>query len=117
MDLDYTITARDFDYALEKAYKKDLERGCGVDVMGQSHGQKPNVFCVNEDYDGSDTYCKVQLISDLERQKDAYEWLPSMLDYYWQNGLGTKGVRIFSRLLVSLIPTSKFGGLPTLEIV
>jgi hypothetical protein len=64
-----------------------------VDVMGQSHGQKPNVFCVNEDYDGSDTYCKVQLISDLERQKDAYEWLPSMLDYYWQNGLGSKGVK------------------------
>ena len=96
MDLNYTSKARDFDHALTKAYDEDLKRGeCGLDVMGQSHGgHGPNVFCVNEAYDtdASDTYCKVQLIRDLEQQKEAYEWLPSMLDYYWQNGLGTKGV-------------------------
>lgn len=92
MELNYTSKARNFDHALDKAYKKDLERGCGVDVMGQSHS--PNIRCVNEDYDSdsSDTYCKVQRVRDLERRKEAYEWFPSMLDYYWQNGLGSKGV-------------------------
>jgi hypothetical protein len=94
MDLNYTNTARDFDHALDKAYKEDLNRGeCGVNVMGQSHD--PNEICVNEAYDTdiSEIYCKVQRIGDLERQKQAYEWLPSMLDYYWQNGLGSKGVK------------------------
>jgi hypothetical protein len=83
MDFDYTNIVRDLDHALDKACNEDLESGkCGVDVMGRSHD--PNIVCVNEAYDtyGSDTYCKVQHIRDLELQKEECEWLPSMLDYY-----------------------------------
>jgi hypothetical protein len=60
--------------------------------MGQSH--EPYVSCSNEAFgpEAGDMYCKVQHIRDLKRQKDEYEWLPSMLDYFWQNGIGSKGV-------------------------
>jgi hypothetical protein len=84
---------RNLDHALDAACNEDLESGeCGVDVMGRSHDQ--NIICMNEAYNTytSDTYCKVQRIRDLELQKEEYEWLPSMLDYYWQNGIGSNGV-------------------------
>ncbi|KAH8757118.1 hypothetical protein BGZ57DRAFT_932894 [Hyaloscypha finlandica] len=93
MDFDYTNTVRDLDHALDKACNEDLEFGkCEVDVTGRSHD--PNILCVNEGYDTyrSDTYCKEQHVRDLELQKEECEWLPSMLDYYWQNGIGSKGV-------------------------
>jgi hypothetical protein len=93
MDLDYTNDIGNFDRALARALNEDLEYGkCGVDVMGRSH--EPTVSCRNEAFDqeANDTYCKVQHIRKLKRQKEGYEWLPSMLDYFWQNGIGSKGV-------------------------
>ena len=94
MDLDYVSTVRDLDHALVLAYNEDLESGeCRVDVMGRSHD--PTVICANEAYDtySSETYCKAQHIRDLELQKEEREWLPSMLDFYWQNGIGSKEVK------------------------
>ena len=94
MDLDYVSTVRDLDHALVLAYNEDLEPGCEVDVMGRSH--EPFKSCFNETFDqrpGRDTYCKMQAIMDLEVQKEDHEWLPSMLDYYWQNGIGSKEVK------------------------
>jgi hypothetical protein len=49
MDFDYINIVRDLDYALDKAYNKDLEfRKCEVDIMGRSHD--PNILYVNEGY-------------------------------------------------------------------
>jgi len=64
---------------------------CGVDVMGRSHG--PEVICANQDFDQhtNDTFCKVQYARRLEQLKGESIWLPSMLEFYWQNGVGTKG--------------------------
>ena len=93
MDFDYTSSVRDRDRALDKARNEDLEFGeCGMDRMGRSHD--PNSMCNNQGFDPDigDIYCKVQRIRDLEMQKEEYEWLPSMLDYFWQNGIGSKGV-------------------------
>jgi hypothetical protein len=91
MDFDYTTEARNFDSASIRACNENLEPACGMDIMGRTH--KPNVVCSNEGYDlYYGVYCKVQRIRDLEMQKEEYEWLPSMLEYFWQNGIGSKGI-------------------------
>ena len=93
MDFDYATESKNFDRALARAYNEDLEPGCEVDVMGRSH--EPFKSCFNETFDqrpGRDTYCKMQAIMDLEVQKEDHEWLPSMLEHFWQNGIGSKGV-------------------------
>jgi len=60
--------------------------------MGRSHD--PTVICTNETYNTSacERYCKARLIRDLELQREGRELLPSMLDYYWQNGISSKEV-------------------------
>lgn len=92
MDFDYTTSARDLDRALDEALNQDVEFGeCGIDIMGRSH--KPNIWCPNETHDEClGTYCKVQYTRKLRQEKEKNEWLPSMLEFYWQNGIESKGV-------------------------
>jgi hypothetical protein len=93
MDFDYTTAARDLDCALDEALNQDIEFGeCRIDIMGRSH--EPNILCPNEAYDEwvEDTYCKAQYRRKLRLEKEENEWLPSMLEFYWQNGIESKGV-------------------------
>ncbi|KAF2176536.1 hypothetical protein K469DRAFT_400765 [Zopfia rhizophila CBS 207.26] len=90
---DYTgITA-----GLDKAIEEIMELGiddpshCGVDVKGHHHSDK--ILCENTAYDEFDCseYCKANRLRDLRIERDSYNWLPSMLEFYWQNGIGVKG--------------------------
>lgn len=64
---------------------------CGIDVMGRSHD--PNISCPNDGYDKyiDETYCKVQNARMLKQLEGESKWLPSMLEFYWQNGISTQG--------------------------
>jgi hypothetical protein len=92
MDFDYASKARDLECDLDGALSKHVDFGaCRLDIMGRSHN--PNSLCPNEDFDqyANETYCKVQNIRRLEQLKESNELLPSILELYWQNGIGTKG--------------------------
>jgi hypothetical protein len=67
---------------------------CGVDVKGHHHSDK--ILCENTAYDEFDRsgYCKANRLRDLRIERDSYSWLPSMLEFYWQNGIRVKG-RVF----------------------
>jgi hypothetical protein len=92
MDFDFTNEVRYINHALAEAYTTLEYKKCRVDVMGRPHDR--TLKCGNGARDSKRryTHCKAQLISDLEQQKEEYEWLPSMLEYFWQNGIGSKGV-------------------------
>ena len=90
IDLDSTGTSRKIERELD-AMDAIVDLGeCGIDVMGRSHD--PNIFCPNEDFDqySNEIYCKVQNARRLKQQKVESKWLQPMLEFYWQNGIGTQ---------------------------
>lgn len=49
--------------------------------------------CHNEGYDELEgEYCIDEHVMELSQRKDNAEWLPSMLEFYWQNGIDDKGL-------------------------
>jgi hypothetical protein len=70
---------------------------CGVDIKGNSHDE--GITCVNEYYDNvlGETYCRVNYLRNLEYQRDSYEWLSSMFEFYWQNGIEEDGLKFLER--------------------
>ena len=93
IDLDSTGTSREIERELDALHAIVNLGECDVDMMGRSHD--PNIMCANEDYDqyAEETYCKVQNARRLEQLKGESKWLPSMLESYWQNGIGTQGAK------------------------
>ena len=89
-DFDYASTARNIEEALVALGEASEPSGCGVDVSGESH--PPSIPCPNEDYDrfAEKTYCMVKRARELAQRKGENEWLPSMLEFYWQNGISAK---------------------------
>jgi len=92
MDFDYEDVKADLEKATERALKADFEPfECGTDIMGRTHDD--NTLCANTAFDGIDeTYCKIKHLNKLKLRMDNYKWLPSMLEFYWQNGIGKKAM-------------------------
>jgi len=94
IDLDSTGTPRKIERELD-AMDAIVEIGeCSVDIMGRSHN--PNIRCPNEDFDQytNEIFCKVQNVRRLEQLEVESKWLQPMLEFYWQNGIGTKGAEL-----------------------
>jgi hypothetical protein len=82
-----------FEKAEEKALELGLEPGeCGIDIEGQHHDE--GVECANTTMDGTmnELYCRVKHLHDLELQRDKYEWLTPLIEYYWQHGIDASGL-------------------------
>ena len=58
---------------------------CEVDIMGVRHLADSQLSEKN--------YRRIQRSHDLRRLKEESRWLPAMLEHYWRNGIGEKGVR------------------------
>lgn len=58
---------------------------CGVTLQGESHSSGDE--CPNSIWDEvmEEFYCPIQHSRALRLRKDVYEWLPAMVEYYWQN--------------------------------
>lgn len=70
---------------------------CGIDINGKGHGDR--VYCSNMSYNElNDEYCKVAEINRLSQQQSDYTWLPSMLEYFWQNGVDEKGLAVLRKV-------------------
>lgn len=84
---------------LDRWINRDIESGgmelmeCGVDVNGESHDEG-SFSCPNASFDDMDgsLYCKSNRLRRLSQQRLDYTWLPSMLEYYWQNGVDKKAL-------------------------
>ena len=81
------------DRRIAKAWDPEPEPGeCWVDIMGKArcddHGP-----CANSGLDDYTLapFCRVQKIRDLEAQRDENQWLSSMLEHFWRNGIGSEG--------------------------
>lgn len=93
MDFDYDGIARDFNECLQREVGRGVVVGdSGVDIMGSFNHPGD---CHNEGYDELDgmMYCIDERVIELSQRKDNAEWLPSMLEFYWQNGIDDKGLR------------------------
>lgn len=94
LHIDYNDDISQLDRAI------DIELGeclrpmeCGVNVNGESHDESCYFDCPNAGFDDLDGfYCKVNRVRILSQQRLDYRWLPSMLEYYWQNGVDKKGL-------------------------
>ncbi len=93
------VVIKDFDHASVEA---DLDRNivqtlnskrhpfefaCEVDIMGMRYpadSQSPPT---------ESSYRKIRRLDDLIRLKEESKWLPAMLEYYWQNGIGGRGIK------------------------
>lgn len=88
-DFDLVRETAQLDLEAQRAWQEvDDGFACGVDSLGRRHGS--GSFCGNEAFDEQlgGTYCKTKHVSDLSQQKSHCQWLPSMLEYFWQNGIG-----------------------------
>ena len=68
--------------------------GCGVDVTGHRHND--HQICDNWYEDDLTHGCRVK---DYVREKHKIEslrWMPTMLDYYWLNGIQGDGLLFLS---------------------
>jgi hypothetical protein len=92
-DLDHARLTESLERLIKGLGGEDLQAGeCVVDEMGKYHANE--LQCCQTAYDKSlHPYCKVQHLKTLERRKDGYIWLPAMLKFYWQNGIGRTVLR------------------------
>jgi hypothetical protein len=70
---------------------------CGIDINGKTHDDCFD--CPNSTYNElNGLYCKVEEARRLRQQQSNYRWLPSMLKYYWQNGVDEDGLAFLRRV-------------------
>ncbi|KAF2192843.1 hypothetical protein K469DRAFT_551488 [Zopfia rhizophila CBS 207.26] len=91
MEFDYPSLTAYLNKSIEATLEQDMEPlECGVTVKGESHGD--GIECANTAYDIlNQGYCKAHHLRKLELQRDEIKWLPSMLEFYWQNGIAEEG--------------------------
>lgn len=55
--------------------------------MGKTHAFVD--YCPNTAYDSfeNETYCVAERLRKFELQRETLEWLPAMIEFYWQNGI------------------------------
>lgn len=99
-----TVVVTDFNYdelqngiveSIEHALESGFEPGtCGVDIRGESACEKvAGTFCLNTKDNGFDSpFCAAQHIRELSLRRSNYHFLPSLLGFYWQNGIEIKAV-------------------------
>ncbi|KAL4786931.1 hypothetical protein BJX76DRAFT_64358 [Aspergillus varians] len=92
IDFDYAGIQRDLDKSINFHLEKDIEHlECGVNIKGEASCSTP---CQNLIYDDSlSPYCLVRHIRELSLRRENYKYLPSMLEYYWQNGIDKNAVK------------------------
>lgn len=94
--IDYDRLTKHLDKATDELLKEEITYGeCGVDNIGRSDEEYEPRF--NYTYDVLRPYCKVQLARDLEQQREENMWLPSMVEFYWQNGIESKAVEFLKK--------------------
>jgi hypothetical protein len=78
--------------AISALIKEDIKPfECGINVNGQMHDESAN--CANSTYNELDGfYCKVRRLHQLDKEKSKYEWMDCMIEFYWQDGVGPKGL-------------------------
>ncbi|KAL4994243.1 hypothetical protein BDV10DRAFT_189179 [Aspergillus recurvatus] len=94
-DFDYDGLQQELRDAIEDVLDQDIERGtCCLDAKGHDECAVADYkSCPNVRYDECNApYCAVSLARKLSAQKESYRFLPSMVKYYWQNGLDEEAV-------------------------
>ncbi len=92
LDFDFAGEAAELRRLVEEARDTiDEPTECGVDFLGKRHDAA--VYCGNEAVDTilSETYCRVKHMSDIEQQRQNIQWLPQMLEHFWQHGTNDQG--------------------------
>jgi hypothetical protein len=89
-DFDHANVEADLDRNIEQTLSgkgHPFEFECEVDIMGVRYpadsSQSPSI---------ESSYRKIRRVDDLVRLKEESKWLPSMLEYYWRNGIGGRGI-------------------------
>jgi hypothetical protein len=92
-DFNYDELRKSIADSIELAFQGGIETDtCGVDIHGKSSCEETGT-CPNTRYDGiSSTYCVATHARKLSLRRDNYNFLPSMLEYYWQNGIEEKAI-------------------------
>jgi hypothetical protein len=89
-DFDHASVEADLDRNIQQAFKgrgNPFEFECEVDIVGIGYAadsQSPST---------ETSYRKIRRLDDLVRLKEESKWLPAMLEYYWQNGIGGRGIK------------------------
>lgn len=86
------------DKEIERVKEEDvIWDECSIDVMGNHHD--PNEYCHNSTLDehGGYNYCKRAHLDSLIQMRDNYDWVTSMLEYYWHNGIDGAGIAFLKR--------------------
>jgi len=91
IDFAYEDLKADFDKAIRQALEEGITGSkCSLDTMWESYDD--SVFCDDFIWDDGDRYLKTERSRNLSLRRDSYKWLPSMLEYYWQHGIGEKAI-------------------------
>lgn len=86
-DFGHTSVEADLDRDIAKVLKRSGNPfECEVDIMGVRHP-------ADSHYPTKFNSRTIQRRDDLCRLKEESRWLPAMLEYYWQNGIGGRGIQ------------------------
>ncbi|KAH7121404.1 hypothetical protein EDB81DRAFT_913581 [Dactylonectria macrodidyma] len=98
LNLDYAEEISLLDSAIEEMTSRDIDPfECGMDVNGQLDKACRESKCRNTAYnEQEDLFCRVYKFQKFSRRRSDYIWLPSMLKYYWQNGVDGRGLAFLS---------------------
>ena len=94
LDVDYSDEVSRLDQAMNRL-NVDEPFECGIHIDGSIHDTEEQGFlCANTESDDrtQERYCKAERLHSLLQVRLNYRWLPSMLAYYWQNGIDRQGV-------------------------
>jgi hypothetical protein len=78
--------------AMEEAVRDIRDpAGCGVTVEGRRHDEQNKCGNLSSDLYGLSEHCAQNRLNELTVERESYKWIPSMLEFYWQSGIGKKG--------------------------
>jgi hypothetical protein len=114
-DFDYNEVRESIADSIKDMYQSGFETDtCGVYAHGRSSCDEPTyTSCPNSRYDHEATgspYCVASRVRQLSLRRENYNFLPSVLEYYWQNGIGERAIEFLqkSRYVTSYKSVAQF---------
>jgi hypothetical protein len=91
VDFAYEALKTDSDKVTGQALEENIG-GSKLSLFVMRQGDDDSVLCDDFISNDRNEYCKIKRPRNLPLRKNNYKWLPSMLEYYWQNGIGEKAM-------------------------
>jgi hypothetical protein len=86
-DFDYKSRLADIQYVSDQLPRPKDHEKCLVNELGKGHVSLEECPNTARDSFDKEEYCVPQRSREYKQQRETLEWLPAMIDFFWQNGI------------------------------